>query len=96
MGIKVRSTARFRRGDNMVVRDKNGVVTHHLQMPDDQYKNESVDTYNSMISEKRLNGELNTTPIDCHAKNTKEIYVAYDGLVFPCCWIATWWLLHRF
>lgn len=96
MGVKVRSTARFRRGDNMPVRSRSGDITHHLQIPSDEFKNASVDEYNELIRQKRLDGELDRTPISCHAQNIKEIYVAYDGMVFPCCWIATWWLLHRF
>lgn len=29
------------------------------------------------------------TPIDCRIKKTKDIYIAADMRVYPCCWMAT-------
>lgn len=94
MGVNIRSTSRFRHVDNMPVRNRDGDVTHHLQMPSDKWKNATVDEYNKLVEEKRLDGALDVTPIICQAKKDREIYVAYDGMVFPCCWIAAWWKLQ--
>jgi sulfatase maturation enzyme AslB (radical SAM superfamily) len=31
---------------------------------------------------------VKSAEIDCHALNTKEIYITAQGLVFPCCWLG--------
>lgn len=32
---------------------------------------------------------IEKTPIRCVAQQRKEIYISADGLIYPCCWLAT-------
>ncbi len=74
-----------------VVDRKTKEVTHRVEPPK-QVKNQ-----NTMMTKGQplidafggIGEFIQRTPISCIAKERSEIYVAADGLVYPCCWLAT-------
>jgi MoaA/NifB/PqqE/SkfB family radical SAM enzyme len=74
-----------------VVDRKTKEVTHRVEPPK-QVKNQ-----NTMMTKGQplidafggIEDYIQRTPISCIAKGQKEIYVAADGLTYPCCWLAT-------
>lgn len=54
----------------------------------DGYTRDFIDL-NTLAIEEGFEKKAATCSIDCHAKKYKEIYVAADGRVFPCCFMGS-------
>ncbi len=74
-----------------VVDRKTKEVTHRVEPP------KQVENQNSMMTKGQplidafggIEDFMQRTPISCFAKGRREIYVSADGLIYPCCWLAT-------
>lgn len=88
MGFKkfnVKRTSRFlnRRHEPMAyqsVLDRNGQEEYRIYPPS---RPEYLNTEIRSVDRE----ELRITPIVCNAQRIKEVYVAADGMVFPCGWL---------
>ena len=83
--FNVKKTSRFLNRKHEVVQhqpvlDNNGNEEYRIYPPsDDKYLNNEI--------EMPHKNSLANTKITCNAQRIKEIYVAADGMVFPCGWL---------
>ena len=88
MGFKkfnVKRTSRFlnRRHEPVAyqsVQDRNGQEEYRIYPPS---RPEYLNTEIRSVDRE----DLKTTPISCNAQRIQEVYVAADGMVFPCGWL---------
>ena len=92
--FNIKRTARFLNRkheieNHLPVLDRKGVVQYELRPPTDaQYLNAEYDTVQSLIKKwGSLDRYAQQTKIQCNAHRIKEVYVAADGMVFPCGWL---------
>jgi len=79
----MKDSRRFLLDKKFPVLDKNNNITHYLE-PASESKivfidRKVLDNYNQIVESSTIN---------CQAKNNKEIYIDAHGRVFPCCWLA--------
>ena len=93
MGFKkfnVKKTGRFLNRKHRVqtelqVQDRKGRPIHKLRPPTMmQYLNQNMA---KLADIKDIDNYTMTTPVSCNAQRIKEVYVAADGMVFPCGWL---------
>jgi hypothetical protein len=100
MGFKrfrVRKTGRFFFGgklqENLAVLNELGEEIYQLEPPTEaSLKNSACAELGEMAG--RSNGfqdYLDGTEIDCKAQREREIYVSAEGLLFPCCYLASFY-----
>lgn len=79
----MKDSSRFVLDTKFPVLDKNGKEIYNLEPS--QYTEikfidkKVIDNYKTIVRESKIN---------CHAVNTKEIYITAQGHLFPCCWLA--------
>jgi MoaA/NifB/PqqE/SkfB family radical SAM enzyme len=79
--FQVKHTSRFVE-DKLHVLDDTGRTTHILY---------PTETSKAMVSKVKDN--INSTKINCKAVQHKQMYIAADGTVSPCCWLDFSWQL---
>lgn len=69
---------------------RNGEFSHFLGTPDDHVPKiqDLVEGHITWFSPDNINWLDDRKIIDCNHKKTKEIYIAADGSVYPCCWLG--------
>lgn len=77
--------------DVMPVFTKDRRLSHVIG--DYQGSKDFTELYNNSLvylddPEGAIKNEQHNRTIDCYAKRTKEIYVAANGEVYPCCWLG--------
>jgi MoaA/NifB/PqqE/SkfB family radical SAM enzyme len=70
------------------VLDRDGRLEYLLEMPTSpEYRNRNfLEIYDDPDAAE---SHLRETPIDCKVAGSRSVYVSAEGLVFPCCWMAT-------
>ncbi|MGH9160518.1 MAG: radical SAM protein [Vicinamibacteraceae bacterium] len=88
----VKRTGRFLKGWKQTpfspVLDREGRLEYLLEMPESpQYRNQNfLEVYHNRDAGE---AHLRETPIDCKVAGSRSVYVSAEGLVLPCCWMAT-------
>jgi hypothetical protein len=94
-GVKefcVKRTGRFLKGWEQTpfspVLDREGRLEYLLEMPaSPHYRNQNfLEVYRDRDAGE---SHLLETPIDCKVAGSRSVYVSAEGLVLPCCWMAT-------
>jgi MoaA/NifB/PqqE/SkfB family radical SAM enzyme len=79
-----KNSSRFLLDESFPVLDKSGNVAYKLE-PASESKivfidRKVVENYKQIVA---------ASEIDCHALNSKEVYIDAFGRLFPCCWLAS-------
>lgn len=70
------------------VLDREGQLEYLLEMPTNpQYRNKNfLEVYDDRSAAE---SHLTETPINCKVAGSRSVYVSAEGLVLPCCWMAS-------
>jgi MoaA/NifB/PqqE/SkfB family radical SAM enzyme len=100
MGFKrfrVRKTGRFFFGgelqNSLAIMDESGAEIYHIEPPaaSGLLNTSSAELSDIAQSPGGYKEYLDRTTIDCKAQREAEIYVSAEGLVFPCCYLASFY-----
>lgn len=88
-GFYEKQTSRFIGSPHFDVLDKNGNVTHKLELPTEQkivfIDRKTVENYREVIK---------TATIDCEVERTNSVYVDALGYLWPCCFVGAVPYIH--
>nr|WP_276606981.1 radical SAM protein [Ramlibacter henchirensis] len=75
------------------IQDTSGKTIYSIEPPIDIcLRNASSAELGGIASERNgYANYLDTTLIECKAQTERELYISAEGLVFPCCYLASWY-----
>lgn len=94
--FRLRKTGRFFFGGklqpSLSVKDRRGGEAYVIEPPTSQaFLNTSSAALGALAENSAYADYLDTTHITCKSQVEREIYVSAEGLVFPCCYLASFY-----
>jgi len=75
--------------ENFNVYDKNGKTLYQLEPP-----NDNILSFVNKDTIQNFDEWFNNTEPSCQVLKTKEIYIDFQKIMYPCCWIASSFYLY--
>jgi MoaA/NifB/PqqE/SkfB family radical SAM enzyme len=70
------------------VYSRDAQIVHFIREPkSEKYRNNVIERWRD-LTPRQFDKHLESTVISCKAKQHKSVFIDFDGIVYPCCWMG--------